>query len=134
MRIVRTVGQAFEVCHKMQVNMPEQPVPSTSSAIDEPVPTERTSDVAASKGLMSTRNSVTKSIKTSSKLPRLLQFSFRAVTIAFVDGTKFNLTRFASFANVVAPEYGQGAFSPSRNRYSADADFSLFTQMCRPLS
>ncbi|XP_026320709.1 uncharacterized protein LOC113230571 isoform X4 [Hyposmocoma kahamanoa] len=49
MRIVRTVGQAFEVCHKMQVNMPEQPVPSTSSAIDEPVPTERTSDVAASK-------------------------------------------------------------------------------------
>lgn len=77
MRIVRTVGQAFEVCHKMQVNTPEQPVPSTSSAIDEPVPTERTSDVAASKGLMS-RKTVTKSIKNSFKFPGLLQFSLKA--------------------------------------------------------
>lgn len=89
MRIVRTVGQAFEVCHKMQVNMPEQPVPSTSSAIDEPVPTERTSDVAASKGLMSTRKSVTESTKSSSKLTRFLQFSGRAATMAFADGTEF---------------------------------------------
>lgn len=50
MRIVRTVGQAFEVCHKMQANSPEQPAPSTSSAPDEPVAS--TSDVPVSKGLI----------------------------------------------------------------------------------
>ncbi|XP_050683231.1 carboxyl-terminal PDZ ligand of neuronal nitric oxide synthase protein isoform X3 [Leptidea sinapis] len=35
MRIVRTVGQAFDVCHKIQDNSPEHPVASTSSAGDE---------------------------------------------------------------------------------------------------
>ncbi|VVC88182.1 unnamed protein product [Leptidea sinapis] len=35
MRIVRTVGQAFDVCHKIQDNSPEHPVASTSSAGEE---------------------------------------------------------------------------------------------------
>ncbi|KAG6446538.1 hypothetical protein O3G_MSEX004480 [Manduca sexta] len=49
MRIVRTVGQAFEVCHKMQTNTPDQPAPSTSSAVDDIVHVDRASDIPPSK-------------------------------------------------------------------------------------
>ncbi|XP_053623936.1 capon-like protein isoform X1 [Plodia interpunctella] len=53
MRIVRTVGQAFEVCHKMQTNTPEQPIPSTSSVMDEPVSVAQGSEAPPSKEVAS---------------------------------------------------------------------------------
>lgn len=51
MRIVRTVGQAFDVCHKMQVH--DQPAPSTSSAADEQV-SVHASEAGTSKGKQKT--------------------------------------------------------------------------------
>lgn len=50
MRIVRTVGQAFEVCHKMQNNPEDQPVPSTSSVVDEPAPANHSNELPVPKG------------------------------------------------------------------------------------
>ncbi|XP_049886274.1 capon-like protein [Pectinophora gossypiella] len=69
MRIVRTVGQAFEVCHKMQADSSEQPAPSTSSAIDEPVPTDRTSDAPPSKEAASDCGASESGAASTSKAP-----------------------------------------------------------------
>ncbi|CAH2207871.1 jg19231, partial [Pararge aegeria aegeria] len=51
MKIVRTVGQAFEVCHKMQGNTQDNPVPSTSSAPDDVVTIEHVRECPAARGL-----------------------------------------------------------------------------------
>ncbi|XP_052746576.1 carboxyl-terminal PDZ ligand of neuronal nitric oxide synthase protein [Bicyclus anynana] len=47
MKIVRTVGQAFEVSYRMQVNSSDEPVASTSSAPDEVVTVEYVREVPA---------------------------------------------------------------------------------------
>nr|XP_032527205.1 carboxyl-terminal PDZ ligand of neuronal nitric oxide synthase protein isoform X3 [Danaus plexippus plexippus] len=56
MKIVRTVGQAFEVCHKMQTNTLDNPVPSTSASdvVNEPAPKEPASECGASESVAST--------------------------------------------------------------------------------